>query len=820
MTAVALGTITMAGSSFAQNADKAGTLEEIVVTAQFRAQNLQDTPIAITAVNAEMLDARGQTSITQIAAQAPNVSLRPQPQNGGSGLIAYIRGVGQTDFNYALDPGVGVYVDDVYIPTLSSSLLDLIDLDRVEILRGPQGTLAGKNAIGGAIKLFSAKPLGDDSGSLRVSYGSFNAMNLRGMVDLKLTDNLALRVSGMSRSSDGYVGMLDYGQSHPNSNVPVTNSRGNGNSDYTTMGGQNVQAIRAALRYTPNDDLEINLSTDFTHERSEAIPTVLIAAGAPGAVFDPKSVGASNSSGNPWLVGKNGQAVNMSCIFVPAGRYSCDTGGNLNGWDAGFVSYSNFLDGMKPTAQAPAKPYYAVPQTLFEGSGVHGELDYHLNKNMEFVYIGSYREYNSKFGQDQDATPLPESQLDNELNHHAFTSEVRLNMKSESGFIEGTVGAYYLKQKGTYTARVDLNYVGPTIDFLHGPDTTPSTTKAMFGTATIHPTDAWSVTAGVRYTKDAKDYTYYRSNPDGSIPNPALCFANPAGGSVVAYPNCILAGIYGVTGSFSGNRTDWRLVTDYRFSKELLAYASYSTGFKGGGVNPRPFVADQRLPFNPETLKTYEAGFKADLFDRTMRLNGAVFLNKYNDIILTKTVCPESSLPFPCLRPDNIGAADVKGAELEATIYPFDGFSLEASISYLNFSYTSPTTGGFLTMSPSIPAGGIAPYTPTTAYSLGGQYDYKTNSGVVSFRLDGSYQGKLYTNAENTTWGAIDGRFLTNARIAYSDKGGKWKLALEVQNLFDKYYFQSVSDATTSLGVVTGVPGMPRTASLSVERKF
>ncbi len=111
-----------------------------------------------------MLEARGQTNIAHVAAQAPNVSLRPQPQNGGSGLIAFIRGVGQVDFNYALDPGVGVYVDDVYIPTLSSSLLELIDLDRVEILRGPQGTLAGKNSIGGAIKLFSAKPQGDDSG--------------------------------------------------------------------------------------------------------------------------------------------------------------------------------------------------------------------------------------------------------------------------------------------------------------------------------------------------------------------------------------------------------------------------------------------------------------------------------------------------------------------------------------------------------------------------------------------------------------------------------------------------------------------------------
>jgi len=799
----------------------ADVLEEIVVTAQFREQKLQDTPIAITAVNAAMLEVRGQTNIAQVAAQAPNVSLRPQPQNGGSGLIAFIRGVGQTDFNYALDPGVGVYVDDVYIPTLSSSLLELIDLDRIEILRGPQGTLAGKNAIGGAIKLFSAKPKGDDTGSVRLSYGSYNTLTARGMADFKLSDTVAVRVSGMSRGSDGYVAMLDYGQTHPNSNVPQTNTRGRANSDYNTMGGQSIIAGRAALRWNPNDKVEVNLSTDYTRERSEAIPTVLIAAGAVapgGTTFNPSSTGASNSAGNPWLRGKNGQAVNMSCAFVPAGPYSCDTGGNLLGWDPRFVSYSNFLDGMTPTTQAPFKPYFANPITNFNGSGFAGNVSFDINDQAQLVYIGSYRKYNSKFGQDQDATPLPVAQLDNELNHHAFTSELRLNLKSASGFVEGTVGAFYLKQKGTYTARVDLNYVGPVIDFLHGPDTTPSNTRAAFATATVHPLDALSFTGGLRYTKDEKDYTYFRSNPDSSIPNPALCFANPPGGSVVAYPNCILAGIYNVTGSFKGDRWDWRLVGDYRFTDGFMAYASVSTGFKGGGVNPRPFVADQRLPFNPETLTTYEMGFKSDLFDRHMRLNGAVFLNKYKDIILGKTVCPESSLPTPCLRPSNIGAADVKGFELEASIFPVDGVTIDASVSNLNFKYTSPTSGGNL-VGAAIPAGAITPYTPEMSYAVGAQYDHPLTNGKLSFRLDGSYQGKLYTNAENSSWSKVDGRFLANARVSWA-REEDWKVSLEVQNLFDKYYFQSVSDASTSLGIVSGVPGLPRTFAVSVERKF
>ena len=197
-----------------------------------------------------MLEARGQTNIAQVAAQAPNVSLQPQPQNGGSGLIAFIRGVGQTDFNYALDPGVGIYIDDVLIPTLSSSLLELMDLDRIEILRGPQGTLAGKNSIGGAIKLFSAKPRGDGSGSLRSTYGSFNRIErarhgrLRGS-----TTSSPCASRACAKGRDGYVDLLDYGVTHPTSNVAPNNARGAAIPTYGTHGrpGDRRRAPRAAL---------------------------------------------------------------------------------------------------------------------------------------------------------------------------------------------------------------------------------------------------------------------------------------------------------------------------------------------------------------------------------------------------------------------------------------------------------------------------------------------------------------------------------------------------------------------------------------------
>jgi iron complex outermembrane receptor protein len=726
----------------------------------------------------------------------------------------------------------------VFIPTLSSSLLELIDLDRVEILRGPQGTLAGKNSIGGAIKLFTAKPRGDGSGMLRVGYGSYDEITVRGMADFAISPDLAVRVSGMTRSKDGYVAMLDYGSTHPNSNVPQNNTRGPGNFDYESMGGQDVTAGRIALRWTPSDQIEINLSGDYTREDSEAIPVVLLAAGAicsaPACTtFNPSSVGDSNSLSsfppptyaNPWLRGKNGQPVNVSCAFVPAGRYSCDTGGNLLGYDPRYVSYSNFMDQMAPTSQAPYKPYFALPITEFEGWGVHGSLNWDLSDNLELVYIGSYRTYVSKFGQDQDATPIPLAQLDNELNHWAWTSELRLNFEEMDGKVEGTVGAFYPRPEGHLLRprRPELRPPGddrllPRSGYhaqhhqgaVRDRDWTPDgRVQRDLGACAIPRTRRTTRTSGAIRT--------------GTIPNPATC-------ALFTQPNCLLAGIFGITGSFRGDRWDFRAVTDYRFSDEFLAYASIATGFKGGGVNPRPFVADQRLPFNPETLTTYEAGFKADLLDRRFRLNGAVFLNKYQDIILAKAVCVESVLPTPCLRPANIGSADVKGLELEASVYPIDGLTLEGSLSLLDFDYTSPSVGGFLISSynaqgqpvpGAVPANGIAPYTPELNYSVSGQYDYESDAGTFSIRLDGSYQGKLYTNAENREpWAKIPGRFLANGRISWTTNDEAWRVALEVQNIFDKYYMTSVSDITTSLGLVTGVPGLPRTWQVSVERRF
>lgn len=796
---------------------------EIVVTAQFREQRLQDIPLAITAVNAAMLESRGQTSVADVAAQAPNVTLAPQGQQNGSGLIAFIRGVGQTDFNFALEPGVGIYVDDVYIPTLTGSLLDLMDLDRVEVLRGPQGTLSGRNAIGGAIKLFSTKPQGDGHGSVQATYGSFNRIDVRGTADFKITDTLFARVSGVTKNRDGYIKRLDYKLTHPSVDIP-TNAQG---SDplLGTLGGTSYAAARLSLRWQPTATIDINVAGDYTRDRSDAGASVLLYANNP----------AVNIDGQPWLPNSTGAAIRQNCMFVPHGRNSCDT---LTGYDRRYVSYATFLDRTPATSQAPFKPLALDPHQDLDNYGVFGTVDVELSDDFQLKSITAWRHYISDWAQDVDNTPIANQQLNQRLENDQFSQELRLNGKALNGAVDFTLGGFYFKRDGTLMARVDLNYAG--IDFLHGPDPTPASNKALFGNATWHVTDAFNLTGGVRASWDKKDYVFFRRNPDLTVPGVCAFFlgaptAGPTG--IGNAPNCLLEGLNNVPAGFKSSRVDWRIAADYRFAPELMVYAQVATGYRAGGVNPRPFFGpssqfNQVKSFKPETLTAYEAGFKSDLFDRKLRLNVSAFFNDYKDIILTLSACPIS----PCLQPNNVGAAHVKGFEVETFIRPVPGLTLDGALSYLDFKYTKFTAD-------TVALGGITldmvtPFTPKWKWSGGIQYDIQdVLGGKLSGRFDGSYQSHIYTEAINydsvvvpTEAGGplptlvasnrIDGYFLGNARLSWTAPENDWSVSLEVQNLFNKYYFMSLYEQYASPKTISGAPGLPRTWSVTLKKTF
>ena len=765
----AIATLTAAtftAPSFAADAKAAADdLTEVVVTAQFRAQKLQDTPIAITAVNAALLESRNQNSLADVTAQAPNVNLRETGGAFGPGMSARIRGVGQADFDPAFEPGVGIYIDDVYYSSLTGANFDLLDLDRVEILRGPQGVLGGRNSEGGAVKLYSQKPKGDDSGSIRATYGSRNLLDFRATGDVALTDTLSLRVAGVSKKQDGYVSRIDYACANPGTAIP--NQAPQGDCKLGNEGGKDYSAGRAALRWLASDDVEINLTADLTLDKSESAAIVLQAVNpaAGGALF-------TNTYGVPY-----------TSAFIPADAYT---------------SYASFSALRPQNLIGPPNPLAGTtlsfsPNTNTKVWGTNLTADWKLSDSMAVKSITAYREFDSRWSEDNDVSPLSGSLGAEHLYNHSFSQELRLN--GTVSLVDYTLGGYYFNQTTTYATHQFLPYALPGFEF-YGNDPVEANTYAAFLNTAWHITDALNLNTCVRYSKEKKDYHYSRL---------------PVGGSLVLG----LDSLNSTVGKYEGSNFDYRVNLDYRWNEQLMTYASVSTGFKGGGTNARPFGPLQVVPFNKETLTAYELGAKSDFFDRRLRVNVSVFQNKFKDIQLTLLSCPSLTPVSPCAATFNAGTADIKGWELEAEATPIDGLTFDASFSDLSFKYTSLAANTGLTV------GQEAPGNIKSKWSIGGQYEIMLPSGsTLSPRVDYSFNGGFNTNAVFAPSNRVAGYHLTNARLTYKTVDTKWEAALIGTNLLNEKYYISNFDLLSSSGAQYGLIAAPREFSIQVKKKF
>jgi iron complex outermembrane recepter protein len=779
----------VAGATTVQAQEEpADALQEVIVTAQFREQNVQDTPLAITAVSAEQLEARNQTNITEITSQAPNVTLKQQGATFGPSIAASIRGIGQVDFNPALEPGVGIYVDDVYYATLTGSMLDLLDLERVEILRGPQGTLAGRNSIGGAVKLYSQKPKGDGTGYISAAYGSRDRVDLRGSADFALTDTLFARVSGVSKRQRGYIERRDYGCDFPNSGVPSLLSRTAGCVvDYDS--NVDLSAVRGALRWVPSDIFEMNLAVDYTRDDRNPTGTVLIAA---------------NPVANPNIQpvqGPGGTNLPLSTFVTPKGSYY-----NYASYYSGRAVF-NTRPGAAPPPGGPLVNYpmvesRAAANQFFDGWGVSLGADWSITDGLSVQSITAYREYDSGFTNDNDLSPLASSLGLGTLPFHSFSQELRLN----GGFLESfeyTIGAFYMDQRSTYESYQDLRYIaGNPLQFQQN-DVVNADTQAAFAHLAYHVTDDLTLTGGVRYTEEHKDYTFIRLTREGAV-----------------HP--FLGSLHNRRSDYDGDNVDYRLAAQYDWTETLMTYLQFSTGFKGGGVSPRPFVPQQAIPFDPETLDNYELGIKSDFFDRRMRVNAAVFYGEYSDLQLSLQTCPQFGGPGPCGAWANAGDAEIKGVELETEVHPIEGLAIDASFSYIDFEYQfiNPAVGG-PTRPTGIQLGMRPPYMPERKYSLGAQYEIQLGEiGTLTPRVDVSYQGDLFSNGNNLPTNYIESYTLANARLTWRNTDQNWEAALEVTNIADEYYYVSRTDQFTAAGHTDGQPGRPREWAITVKRKF
>jgi len=808
-------------ASAAQNAppSNANQIQTVTVTAQFIRQSAQTTPLAITAISASSLADRGQTSLTQVASDAPSVTLLQDEAAFGPAMAASIRGIGQFDFDPALEPGVGIYVDDVYYATLTGSILDLLDLDRVEVLRGPQGTLEGMNSEGGAIKLFSKSPDATPSTDFDALYGSRNHVELRASTDFVLVpDRVFVRLAGVGNHQDGYLHEYDFGCANPSFTATATDgvtgtysvapgfTSHAGSCQTGEEGGTGYAGGRASLRWAVNDNVDAIFIGDLTNENQENPATSLIYAG-PAPL---NGVAQSPGIDNITIPTTSGASLPYDSGKVPAMIPSNP-----------YASYASFclpavtaplaIPGLGSNLNEPA--YCTSDRTQLESWGASGTVNWIINDDTSLKNILADRGYMSTWGEDNDASAWPVGLGGEYLEHHQFSEELRLNGKWDH-LMDYTIGGFYFRELTVYGTHQDLWYATDNIipglpldGFLNflGNDPVLAHDKAGYLHTVWHLAPKLDLTAGLRYTNQDKDYTYTRLNPEGTT-----------GGSAT-----LVSALNGYTGTYSASRMDYRGDIDYRFTDEVMGYAQYSTGFKGGGVNPRPFYVSQAIHFNPETLSNYEAGIKSTWLDNTLRVNLDGYFSQYRDIQLSLLNC--GFIPSigalgqgsPCALPYNAGDAHEKGVELETEEH-LGSFEIDASGSYLDFKYVSlnPNTG--------VTYGMITPFTPEWQGNIGAQYALSLgNAGLLTARLDASTRSGVYTNPVNDEYNRLGGYTTYNAHLTWEPRSDNWQVILQALNLTDKFYWVNIFDLTAAGGgSVTGTPSPPLEIDVEIKHQM
>lgn len=778
-----------------------GGLGEIIVTARKRAENLQETPVAITAMNAEMLEARQINNVAQVAKFAPNVNIQPVANISGSSasITSFIRGVGQTDFNITVDPGVGVYVDGVYVARSVGALLDMADISSVQVLRGPQGTLFGKNTIGGAIVVNSVEPQYDFDMKLEAATGRFNRADFKGMVNVPLSNNLAMRAVASYETRDGYQKRL---------------------FDGGRQGNKDSFGARLAFKWEPTDKLTVNLSGDVNIRREEQTAISLIELQDQAVPL--RFVEIPNSAppgGSNRLIA----APSSMYFWNKISAAGAATGACGAAW-GGFGPTGPIPGTLAPTSNpdcASTRWITGDPDTTWAGGnnrsdfdlwGVNLTLDYDFG-DISLKSISSYRDQKSVFEYDFDGTPHDVLQLTNNIDLWQASQELQLTGSILDDRVNFVLGAYYLKEKGIDKEPLEFGFA----QFFSGGEI-DNDSYASYLQATFKVTDRFSITPGIRYTNETKrfDPSLQVIYNDRSRFDPVLSSLYPDG-AFIAFSQCLVGqavpGVIppGVPGfeAFAGfplpggcepsatnpggNHTmpavqvqakakEWTpaISADYKITDDTLIYASYSKGFKNGGFSQRIFPAEIATPsFTPEFVESYEIGLKNEFFDRRLRLNLAAFLSDYSDmqIVVNEGIAPKVR---------NAGTGRIKGFEVEGEAAPIDQVQLTFGVGYLDAYYTDID----LAAAPVTTDSKFAFVPEWTASAAINADVYEGQAGKLTLRGDWFHQSGTFKDAVNSPQLFQPAYSVFGASASFTDKSEHFTVTGGVTNLTDKRYIQ------------------------------
>lgn len=671
--------------------DEARRLGPVTVTAQRVEENLQDTPVAVTALSSDQIEDKQVLNIRDLTAQVPNINIATNTGTASAARI-FLRGVGEDESRGAVDQAVGIYVDGVYVGRSVGSLFDVVDLESIEVLRGPQGTLYGRNTVGGAIKLNSVKPQFENGGKMSATLGNYGRQEFRATGNVQMSDRTAFRITGFSRERDGFHELIPNG-------AQSTAARDD-------VGALDTLAIRASLYHEFSDDWNLLVAIDHTNDKSDPIPD----SAAPG-----------------------NDADNDIFTIEPLPGTTCPAGGLL-----------------------PLGCFSDYDQEL-TSTGIMGRFEGKFG-NLDFTSITAYREL-----EDELSTRIgfPYSQM---TDQDQLSQEFTIGQTGAGG-IDWIAGVYYFQEDLVLTSTFIFPF---SID-------SSTDSIAIFGQGTMDVSDRLSLTAGLRYTNDEKDF-------DGTGP---FGFAR--------------------TDSADFDNLSYTIGADYRIKDNILGYAKYSTGFKSGGWSPDAFSGTAVfLPVEEETLDSFEVGLKTEWND-ALRVNAAAFFNKYEGLQIGATVPGLGFTRF------NVDETEISGLEIEAIWQITDNFQINGNAGFLDAEYTSLTgdqarglsnngAGCPAGVDPSVDSQVIAcaldldlKNAPSYKTSLGALYSFPWWQGELSFAGDMSFEDETWSLVANSPAHArIDFDAILNARVKYQDDRG-WSIAVFGRNLSDEEYYRASS---------------------------
>lgn len=814
--------VVAAAASTATSLAHAQALEEIVVTAQRRETDLQSTPVAITAYGGEAIAENKIFSAADLAASAPSLSL-----TAGSPLDVElnIRGITNTKLDSpSADPSVGTFVDGVYMGRTGDLNYDFYDLERIEVIRGPQGVLLGKNVVGGALSIITAKPSFTPSADVLLSYGNYSSLLASGHLNGGLSDSVAARLSFQYRQHDGYAHDILHNREL-----------------------EDLDSIQARLQFlfAPSDsNFSARLALDFNHDETNGINAVAV----PGGTVECETSYLRTNCTRPWSnlraylgVTDPRQSIAQSVQYQGAERiqqfmeregFGAVLDIEVKGSAFTFNSLTAYRDG------------YA--DQLYDQTGGGPEaLNWEIPRWLDYIaFINDRygtRPATSNNGQFLFANPIGEW-----TDVQQFSQEFRLTSNDDDSRLDWIAGVYFKKDKIDKTDRfIGENFLGALIPGGNNPLSTLSGENrwinhgevenyAAFAQVGFKFTPTVKLSVGARYTQDKKSGTVSgfvvstgdRFSPNDPRPNVTIegfC-RTPTGAIVSPTPATCDAPnqwVYSAGTGFEAHYSKtWNKLTpqatlDWQASDNVFLYATVAKGFKGGGYDDTPAnVAQATTPYDPEEATNYEVGIKMDLLDRRMRLNADVFLMDYKDLQVTQT-----NAACLCNITDNAASAKIKGIEAEFLFAVTDRLLISLGGSYIDGKYkdflesaTNPSTGLPLDSS-----GNRMQRTPETQLSGGIDLTlpFAGLGDALNIRVNYTWQSDMYWATDNIAREPSYG--LLDARIALAPPSAPWSVAIWGKNLTDELYR---TNATPFFGDEVSLFGAPRTYGVDLRWKF